>query len=95
MLPIENNDNTFVPTIWIFFEISKNMQNTFEFNSMLIDLQLFFLKLDVLCNGEIMGKDHTMEFIYMTRWRLRGENVNCFYIYLCVYLVIYHYATQI
>ncbi|KAJ6653587.1 hypothetical protein lerEdw1_009085 [Lerista edwardsae] len=36
----------------------------------------FLLKLDVLCNGEIMGKDHTMEFIYMTRWRLRGENVN-------------------
>uniref|UniRef100_A0A8C3KTQ6 Polycomb group RING finger protein 5 n=1 Tax=Calidris pygmaea TaxID=425635 RepID=A0A8C3KTQ6_9CHAR len=33
-------------------------------------------ELDVLCNGEIMGKDHTMEFIYMTRWRLRGENVN-------------------
>ncbi|XP_055281077.1 polycomb group RING finger protein 5 isoform X3 [Moschus berezovskii] len=32
-------------------------------------------ELDVLCNGEIMGKDHTMEFIYMTRWRLRGENV--------------------
>lgn len=37
---------------------------------------LLHLKLDVLCNGEIMGKDHTMEFIYMTRWRLRGENVN-------------------
>uniref|UniRef100_A0A8C7D8P8 Polycomb group ring finger 5b n=1 Tax=Oncorhynchus kisutch TaxID=8019 RepID=A0A8C7D8P8_ONCKI len=33
-------------------------------------------ELDVLCNGEIMGKDHTMEFIYMTRWRLRGETVN-------------------
>ncbi|XP_062382242.1 polycomb group RING finger protein 5-B [Sardina pilchardus] len=32
-------------------------------------------ELDVLCNGEIMGKDHTMEFIYMTRWRLHGENV--------------------
>ncbi|XP_056628091.1 polycomb group RING finger protein 5-B [Triplophysa dalaica] len=32
-------------------------------------------ELDVLCNGEIMGKDHTMEFIYMTRWRLRGENI--------------------
>uniref|UniRef100_A0A8C4QMT7 Polycomb group ring finger 5b n=1 Tax=Eptatretus burgeri TaxID=7764 RepID=A0A8C4QMT7_EPTBU len=31
-------------------------------------------ELDVLCNGEIMGKDHTMEFIYMTRWRLRGTN---------------------
>ncbi|XP_042764935.1 polycomb group RING finger protein 5 isoform X1 [Panthera leo] len=34
-------------------------------------------ELDVLCNGEIMGKDHTMEFIYMTRWRLRGENFRC------------------
>ncbi|XP_029399836.1 polycomb group RING finger protein 5 isoform X1 [Mus pahari] len=34
-------------------------------------------ELDVLCNGEIMGKDHTMEFIYMTRWRLRGENLCC------------------
>uniref|UniRef100_A0A4W3JSN7 Polycomb group ring finger 5b n=1 Tax=Callorhinchus milii TaxID=7868 RepID=A0A4W3JSN7_CALMI len=33
-------------------------------------------ELDVLCNGEIMGKDHTMEFIYMTRWRLRAENVS-------------------
>uniref|UniRef100_A0A8C5W0V2 RING-type domain-containing protein n=1 Tax=Microcebus murinus TaxID=30608 RepID=A0A8C5W0V2_MICMU len=33
--------------------------------------------LDVLCNGEIMGKDHTMEFIYMTRCRLRGENFRC------------------
>uniref|UniRef100_A0A3B3C6F2 Polycomb group ring finger 5a n=1 Tax=Oryzias melastigma TaxID=30732 RepID=A0A3B3C6F2_ORYME len=32
-------------------------------------------ELDVLCNGEIMGRDHTLEFIYMTRWRLRGENV--------------------
>uniref|UniRef100_A0A4W6BZL4 Polycomb group ring finger 5a n=1 Tax=Lates calcarifer TaxID=8187 RepID=A0A4W6BZL4_LATCA len=32
-------------------------------------------ELDVLCNGEIMGRDHTLEFIYMTRWRLHGENV--------------------
>ncbi|KAG8523614.1 Polycomb group RING finger protein 5, partial [Galemys pyrenaicus] len=52
-------------------------------------------ELDVLCNGEIMGKDHTMEFIYMTRWRLRGENVNCFYIYLCVYIKLYTIVTQI
>lgn len=33
-------------------------------------------ELDVLCNGEIMGKDHTLEFIYMTRWRLHGDNAN-------------------
>ncbi|XP_061767457.1 polycomb group RING finger protein 5-B-like [Nerophis ophidion] len=31
-------------------------------------------ELDVLCNGEIMGRDHTLEFIYMTRWRLHAEN---------------------
>ncbi|CAL1577191.1 unnamed protein product [Knipowitschia caucasica] len=31
-------------------------------------------ELDVLCNGEIMGRDHTLEFIYMTRWRLKGDN---------------------
>ncbi|XP_077469956.1 polycomb group RING finger protein 5-B isoform X4 [Stigmatopora argus] len=31
-------------------------------------------ELDVLCNGEIMGRDHTLEFIYMTRWRLRAHN---------------------
>ena len=60
-----------------------------------IDILIIFLKLDVLCNGEIMGKDHTMEFIYMTRWRLRGENVNRFYIYLCVYIVIVYYIIQI
>ncbi|XP_061915395.1 polycomb group RING finger protein 5-B-like isoform X2 [Entelurus aequoreus] len=31
-------------------------------------------ELDVLCNGEIMGRDHTLEFIYMTRWRLHADN---------------------
>lgn len=30
---------------------------------------------DILCNGEIMGKDHTLEFIYMTRWRLKSEHL--------------------
>ena len=24
-----------------------------------------------MCNGEIMGKDHTLEFVYMTRWRVK------------------------
>lgn len=27
------------------------------------------IEVDILCNGEIMGKHHTLEFIYMTRWR--------------------------
>lgn len=26
-----------------------------------------------MCNGEIMGKDHTLEFVYMTRWRIEVE----------------------
>ena len=26
---------------------------------------------DILCNGELMGKHHTLEFIYMTRWRYK------------------------
>uniref|UniRef100_A0A4X1SX45 RAWUL domain-containing protein n=1 Tax=Sus scrofa TaxID=9823 RepID=A0A4X1SX45_PIG len=34
-------------------------------------------ELDALCNGEIIGKDHTMEWIYMTGWQLRGENFQC------------------
>ncbi|XP_006822072.1 polycomb group RING finger protein 5-A-like [Saccoglossus kowalevskii] len=29
------------------------------------------LELDLLCNGEIMGKDHTLEFIYRTRGKLQ------------------------
>ncbi|XP_033934841.2 polycomb group RING finger protein 5-B-like [Pseudochaenichthys georgianus] len=38
-------------------------------------------ELDVLCNGEIMGRDHTLEFIYMTRWRLHGENLFAVFTY--------------
>uniref|UniRef100_A0A672P0R3 Polycomb group RING finger protein 5-B-like n=1 Tax=Sinocyclocheilus grahami TaxID=75366 RepID=A0A672P0R3_SINGR len=49
-----------VGTIKKFLSLKLKLPSSFE--------------LDVLCNGEIMGKDHTMEFIYMTRWRLRGEN---------------------
>ncbi|XP_073452507.1 polycomb group RING finger protein 5 [Aquarana catesbeiana] len=49
-----------VGTIKKFLSLKLKLPSTYE--------------LDVLCNGEIMGKDHTMEFIYMTRWRLGGEN---------------------
>ncbi|KAG8552337.1 hypothetical protein GDO81_004481 [Engystomops pustulosus] len=52
-----------VGTIKKFLSLKLKLPSTYE--------------LDVLCNGEIMGKDHTMEFIYMTRWRLRGENFQC------------------
>lgn len=29
------------------------------------------IDVDILCNGELMGKHHTLEFIYMTRWRYK------------------------
>lgn len=29
------------------------------------------MELDILCNDEILGKDHTLEFIKMTRWRTK------------------------
>lgn len=30
---------------------------------------------DILCNGELMGRHHTLEFIYMTRWRYKEDAV--------------------
>ncbi|XP_020610050.1 polycomb group RING finger protein 5-B-like isoform X2 [Orbicella faveolata] len=32
-------------------------------------------QVEVMCNGEIMGKDHTLEFVYMTRWRVKEGSV--------------------
>lgn len=30
-----------------------------------------FLQLDILCNEEILGKDHTLKFVVVTRWRFK------------------------
>lgn len=32
---------------------------------------LFFCQLDILCNEEILGKDHTLKFVVVTRWRFK------------------------
>ncbi|XP_073241358.1 polycomb group RING finger protein 5-A-like isoform X2 [Porites lutea] len=32
-------------------------------------------QVEVMCNGEIMGKDHTLEFVFMTRWRIKGNKI--------------------
>lgn len=32
-------------------------------------------QVEVMCNGEIMGKDHTLEFVFMTRWRVTGNTI--------------------
>ncbi|XP_071506781.1 polycomb group RING finger protein 3-like, partial [Diadema antillarum] len=31
-----------------------------------------FNELDILCNEEILGKDHTLKFVCVTRWRARN-----------------------
>ncbi|KAM7243529.1 hypothetical protein CapIbe_006023 [Capra ibex] len=31
----------------------------------------FFRQLDILCNEEILGKDHTLKFVVVTRWRFK------------------------
>ncbi|XP_077438976.1 polycomb group RING finger protein 5-B-like isoform X2 [Vanacampus margaritifer] len=52
-------------------------------------------ELDVLCNGEIMGRDHTMEFIYMTRWRLHADNVRWPHILLDLFFPVFCYSLSI
>ncbi|KAL9983997.1 hypothetical protein ACROYT_G006249 [Oculina patagonica] len=36
-------------------------------------------QVEVMCNGEIMGKDHTLEFVYMTRWRVKASQPKPYY----------------
>ena len=28
-------------------------------------------QVDILCNEEILGKDHTLKFVFVTRWRTK------------------------
>uniref|UniRef100_A0A672GUK6 Polycomb group RING finger protein 3 n=1 Tax=Salarias fasciatus TaxID=181472 RepID=A0A672GUK6_SALFA len=35
-----------------------------------------FNELDILCNEEILGKDHTLKFVVVTRWRFKVTWVN-------------------
>nr|CAD7423358.1 unnamed protein product [Timema monikensis] len=30
-----------------------------------------FFQIDILCNDELLGKDHTLKFVFVTRWRSR------------------------
>lgn len=33
--------------------------------------QLSRFQVDILCNDELLGKDHTLKFVYVTRWRFK------------------------
>lgn len=39
------------------------------------DRASFSRQLDILCNEEILGKDHTLKFVVVTRWRFKVRRV--------------------
>ncbi|GBN21497.1 Polycomb group RING finger protein 3 [Araneus ventricosus] len=38
-----------------------------------------YCSVDILCNDEILGKDHTLKFIYVTRWRCKEPPLMLYY----------------
>lgn len=42
------------------------------------DLEKYW-SVDILCNDEILGKDHTLKFIYVTRWRFKDPPLMLYY----------------
>lgn len=38
-----------------------------------------YWSVDILCNDEILGKDHTLKFIYVTRWRRKEPPLMLYY----------------
>lgn len=32
---------------------------------------MMMLQIDILCDGQPQGKDHTLKFIFVTSWRFR------------------------
>ena len=35
------------------------------------NMYLFVQELDIMCDGELIPKDHTLKFVYITRWRTK------------------------
>lgn len=38
----------------------------------IIYLNQCYFQIDILCNDELLGKDHTLKFVYVTRWRFQN-----------------------
>ncbi|XP_063221215.1 polycomb group RING finger protein 3 isoform X2 [Bacillus rossius redtenbacheri] len=38
-----------------------------------------YRNIDILCNNELLGKDHTLKFVYVTRWRFRDGPIKLDY----------------
>ena len=53
--------------------VSKGYVDTVRANpvQVIFIFHLFHFQVDVLCNDELLGKDHTLKFVCMTRWRFK------------------------
>ena len=38
-----------------------------------------YREIDILCNEEMLGKDHTLKFVQMTRWRFKTAPLKLHY----------------
>ena len=38
-----------------------------------------FARVDIFCNGHLLGKDHSLKYVYVTHWRFRGSHLNLIY----------------
>lgn len=55
------------PSLWK----NKLFKHSEVRNGSLICTFCVFSQLDILCNEEILGKDHTLKFVVVTRWRFK------------------------
>lgn len=35
------------------------------------------LQIDILCDDHILGKDHTLKFVFVTHWRFKVSVISC------------------
>lgn len=70
------------PLMYPFLRLSS--QATILHLKKFIALKLYrdttrFKEVDILCNEEMLGKDHTLKFVFMTRWRTKDVPLKLHY----------------
>lgn len=68
----------YLHVVWVsllyFFRyilISRRIQKVW-FGLNFMGLWNFSFQIDILCNDELLGKDHTLKFVCVTRWRFQS-----------------------
>lgn len=36
-------------------------------------------QIDILCNGHLLGKEHSLKYVFVTHWRFKESDLNLFY----------------